>query len=73
MASPQPAVPRATGFLRAYSRRQNKPKQAGKVLTILTSSLRQRGTEGRQRRRRRAPWDVSRGQQRWLHAAEAPP
>ena len=28
---------------------------------LLTSSLRQRGTEGRQRRRRRAPWDVPRG------------
>ena len=30
MASPQPAMPRATGFLRVYSRRQNKPQQAGK-------------------------------------------
>ena len=70
MASPQPAVPRATGFLRAQSTRHQIQEMKQK---LLTSSLRQRETEGRQRRRRRAPWDVSRGQQRWLHAVEASP
>ena len=40
---------------------------------VLTSSMRLQGPGQCQRLRRRAPWDVPRGQQRWFHAVEASP
>ena len=40
---------------------------------VLTSSMRLQGPGQCQRLRRRAPWDVPRGQQRWFHAVPAFP
>jgi hypothetical protein len=40
---------------------------------LLTSSMRLQGPGQCQRLRQRAPWDVSRGQQRWFHAVPAFP
>ena len=65
--------PRCRAQQASFVHTANDKRSRERQQQLLTSSLRLRWPEGRQRRRRRAPWDVSRGQRRWLHAAEASP